>query len=164
MEEQQSTEILCSNMISDLLPMLKTALGSRATIVLDTRKAISPIRGNRIQLEELIVSMCMFIWDLSGHQGTIDITTEEKDQTPEKIQDNIRSRGDVYVCITFASGSETHTDPIEGELFDPFSSPGASQAGLRLAFAYSIVRDHKGFLTKTSAPPSYTVWLPARIS
>jgi PAS domain S-box-containing protein len=164
MEEQQSTEILCSNMISDLLPMLKTALGSRATIVLDTRKAISPIRGNRMQLEELIVSMCMFIWDLSGHQGTIDITTEEKDQTPEKIQDNIRSRGDVYVCITFASGSETHTDPIEGELFDPFSSPGASQAGLRLAFAYSIVRDHKGFLTKTSASPSYTVWLPARIS
>lgn len=164
LEDQQSAEIECSSMIGDLLPMLKTALGSRAAVVLDTRREIRPIRGNRMQLEELIVSMCMFIWDSSGHQGAICITTQENVRVPEKIQKTDVVRGDTYVCITFASGSDAKANPTEGTLFDPFSSPSAGQAGLRLAFAYSIVRDHKGFLTKTSGPPSYTVWLPALVS
>jgi nitrogen-specific signal transduction histidine kinase len=164
LEDQQSAEIECSSMIGDLLPMLKTALGSRAAVVLDTRREIRPIRGNRMQLEELIVSMCMFIWDSSGHQGAICITTQENVRVPEKIQKTDVVRGDTYVCITFASGSDAKANPTEGTLFDPFSSPSAGQAGLRLAFAYSIVRDHEGFLTKTSGPPSYTVWLPALVS
>jgi PAS domain S-box-containing protein len=164
MEESTAAQLDCGQLLEKLLPTLRSALGSKAKILLDTHAPLPMIIGNSSQLEELAVSFCMFVWDAAVEKNVLHIQMDSITEPPGNVllpDDTIRGP---YLRIWFAVSAQSPNPPAAENMFDPFTTSTGSDPGLRLAFAYSIVRDHKGFITRGVSPAEeaqYLVYLPA---
>ena len=154
------------DVISAVLQMLRRVLEEHVRIVVDVPEDALPIRGDRGQIEQIVMNLCINARDAMPDGGTIRIAAR-----PVSISGNLAgarpaSRPGLYAVVE-VSDTGCGIDPsCRDRIFEPFFSTKelGKGTGLGLATVYAIVERHGGFITLDSSPDrgaTFRVHLPA---
>jgi len=125
-------------------------------INIETRLAPSPpfIKGDRGQIENAVINLCLNSLDAMGSAGTLTITTK-------------RDKGRVLLRVT--DNGAGMDDSVRERAFEPFFTTKAEGkgTGLGLAMVYGVVHAMNGRITLESKPgagTSVTLTFPAVVA
>jgi len=135
----------------------------------ETRGELWKITGDPIQLNQVLLNLCLNARDAVGENGRITISARNEEiRTLELSRRHGVSSGN-YVCIEVADNGSGMSKELCERIFEPFftTKDVNKGTGLGLSTALGIVRNHGGTLQVTSKPGQgscFTVLLPAQVS
>ncbi|NDY43216.1 PAS domain-containing protein, partial [Dissulfurirhabdus thermomarina] len=154
-----------NRVVSDVARMLARVLGDDVRLEVTTAPGLSPVMGDRAQLEQVLVNMAVNARDAMPEGGTLTIATGARriapgDDVPRKLPP-----GD-YVELVVRDTGVGMDEAVLEQIFEPFftTKDVGKGTGLGLATAYGIVEQHGGTITVESAPgrgTTFRVYLPA---
>ena len=132
--------------IKDSKTFLRSIVSKRITLTLNAPDTLQPIRGDRAQLRQLLMTIVTNAAEAIGDQeGTIHITTREMDTATQDFR-QYHIMGDLPWGACIACSIQDSGPGIKSELipkiFDPFFSTKFPGRGLGLAALLGIVRGH----------------------
>jgi len=168
-ELQQRREIDLNKVVQEVILLLSRTVDKSIVIrpLLDENLEI--IIGDRSQLQQVVMNLCLNACDAMSAGGTLTIRTETIDpDTPQGYQELDRKAG-TYVQLSVSDTGHGMDSETMERMFEPFFSTkrGRSQGqhnGLGLATVFGIVRGHDGTIRAESVVGQGTVfrvWLPA---
>ncbi|MDZ7631959.1 MAG: ATP-binding protein [Gemmatimonadaceae bacterium] len=145
-----------STLVSDMLPLLKPALGAGAKLTLNMAADLPRIRGDATQIRQVVMNLITNAADaIVDTQGSIVVTTRlaDSDDTPaDAMRFSDRAWSEPRVVLTVADTGIGMTSETLQRIFDPFFTTKFTGRGLGLAASLGILRGHNGSIAVTSAP------------
>ena len=126
--------------------------GRRARLVLRLDPDVPPVRGDPMQLQQLLINLTLNALD------AVSASTSER----EAAISTVRSNGDVKVQVSDTGPGLVPA--VQQRLFEPFFSTKPHGLGMGLTIVRSIVERHHGSLDAENRPvggAEFTVTLPA---
>ena len=138
--------------VREITPLLQRLMDDSITLDVATPEFPTPVMGDRGQLEQVVMNLCVNARDAMDDGGTIDMCVK----APE---DEDR----VYLLVT--DNGHGITADVQKRMFEPFytTKDVGQGTGLGLATVYGIVEHHQGELQVKSEPGQgacFTVVLP----
>jgi len=129
-----------SEIVSDALKVLNRSLAQRQTrIILNNATEAPNVRGNRVQLQQVIMNLVLNAAEAMHENGSVDPT----------ITIETYKHGGVIVVAVKDSGVGI-PEEIQSRIFDPFFTTKAQGLGLGLSICRSIISAHHGWLEAIS--------------
>jgi two-component system, cell cycle sensor histidine kinase and response regulator CckA len=158
-----------NNIILNFNDLLRCTIRADITIDNMLTKNLPPIKGDIIQLEQVIMNLSVNAQDamVDGGKLTISTTTEKLNILNSEPVQNGELRPGKYVACSITdtgAGIEPH---ILKKIFEPFFTTKGRHlgTGLGLATVYGIVQQHGGTVVVTSEVgigSTFKVYLPAQ--
>ena len=142
-----------NSVVSDMDMMLRRLIGEDVELVTMLDPAVSPVRADPTQVEQVIVNLAVNARDAMPHGGSVTIETG-----------NIRTEDEDFVELRLTDTGIGMTESERQQLFDPFFTTKAGGTGLGLATVYGIVEQSGGTIEVESAPgmgSSFRILLPS---
>ncbi|WP_245190981.1 ATP-binding protein [Jannaschia formosa] len=152
--------------LSDLAHLLNRLVGERVTLELDHDPALVPIRGDRRQLEQVLMNLVVNARDAMPEGGRIRIDTRCVLLKEPMIRDRATVQPGQYVVVSVSDEGVGISPDMLRRIFEPFFTtkrPGEG-TGLGLSMAYGIVKQSGGFIFADSAPgkgATFHLYFPA---
>jgi len=157
-----------NELVEDMAAMLQRIIGEDIELVTSLGSNLSPVRGDRSQLEQVVMNLVVNARDATSGGGVIRIETSSVTlgesaggaaQAPPRAGD--------YVALTVSDTGGGMTDETKAHLFEPFftTKPRGQGTGLGLATVYGIVTRSGGSIAVTSEPGKgsvFTIYLPSQ--
>lgn len=165
-QKELNLEILdINNVIVDFTKLLKRTLGDKVQI--EFKKGEDPLKcnGDRTQIEQIIMNLCVNARDAMPMGGKISIETDRKQMDKAFCEKNTWAKiGDYVVMIISDTGIGMNNDTLS-RIFEPFYSTKdvGKGTGLGLSVVYGIVNKHNGLINVYSVPEHgtiFSVYLP----
>jgi signal transduction histidine kinase len=127
-----------TEVVANLLPLLRRALGSRITLETDVEECIGSVRVSAAQLESVVVNLAMNARDAIEGKGRIKIDVQGVDVgAAEAAAGGVASSGRYVAVRVHDTGSGIAADTLE-RVFEPFYSTKGERGGTGLGL--SMVR------------------------
>ena len=129
---------------------------------LETRQFAAPF--SEAKLSQAIDKILDNAIEAVGAEGTISISTQNRDLTQPTEDGRITLPPGTYVCIEINDTGPGIPVDILPQVVEPFFTTKRGHRGLGLAWAYGIITNHSGSLALTSPPGQGTtvrIYLPA---
>ncbi len=155
-----------SQVVQDLLQMLARVLGSHIAIDFQPGAQPCPVHGDKSQLEQVLLNLCLNARDAMAAGGRLRITLRElaADEALRGRHPQACTASQVQLTV---ADTGCGMDPATlARIYEPFfttKAPGRG-TGLGLAVVYSIVGQHGGTIDAESQPgegTTFTIYLPA---
>jgi signal transduction histidine kinase/CheY-like chemotaxis protein len=163
-EPQQQQRVNLSTLVTEVVQMCRRTFGDAITF----QPTIAPeqeVTGDRTQLHQVVMNLCLNARDAMPDGGALTVTLE-----PEVPSARVHAvppliRSGVCVVLTVTDSGCGMDEQTRGRIFEPFfSTKGPAQGtGLGLATCYSIIKQHGGDVEVTSRPnqgATFRVLLP----
>ena len=154
----RKTEILVepvnlNEIIGELDRMMRETFPRTISFRADLDPQIGAIEGDRTQLHQTFLNLCVNARDAMPAGGSLSMTTRGEDGAGvrEKFPE---AAGGAYVHVSVADTGSGMDEATRLRVFEPFfttKDPGKG-TGLGLAVVHGIVRSHAGFIAVDSAP------------
>ncbi len=148
--KQQPMEISSVNinsLVQGVSEMVARLLGENISLTLSLEPNILMIRGDKSQIEQVILNLLLNARDAMPNGGTIIVKTEN--YIAEDTTGKLAKPGTKMVCLSVSDeGVGIPPDQID-HIFDPFytTKKGSSGTGLGLSIVQSVVERHGGWIT-----------------
>jgi PAS domain S-box-containing protein len=133
---------------SELGRMIEETFPRSIAITLDLAPDLPPVDGDRTQLHQTLLNLCVNARDAMPSGGSLSITTQ-------RVRNRGREEdGGWFARLTVADTGSGMDETTRRRIFEPFfttKEPG-SGTGLGLSVVYGIVQSHGGFISVDSAP------------
>jgi len=166
--EPKKSSVNVNNVIDDSLVLIEyTFKKHRINLVKQLDAAISYIRGDHNQLQQVFINMINNAIHAMPNGGDLHIATRERQNIPFSIYRRKKSGNgyDDYIEVEFADTGCGIEEKHLSNIFDPFfttKEPGKG-TGLGLSVSYRIISDHDGWIEVKSAVgkgTSFLIFLP----
>lgn len=151
-QEQQLVSINLSEILPMMVKMLRAFVGEQIDLVTNLKAADLKILGDPVQLEQLLMNLCINARDAMPGGGKVIINAE-----PVMLEDDIvtilgRIPTGNYVVISVTDHGCGIDPSVQDRIFEPFFTTRevGRGTGLGLAMVYSIVKRHGAFLRLVS--------------
>jgi two-component system cell cycle sensor histidine kinase/response regulator CckA len=143
--------------IRQIEPTIARLVGDRIRIVTDLEAAEPLVVADAVQLEQVVLNLCLNGRDAMPDGGTLTIATADRD--PVETVDGPQ------IVLTVSDTGAGMEEAIQRQVFEPFfTTKGVGKGtGLGLASVYGTVRQSGGQIRVSSAPgrgSSFIVTLP----
>ncbi|MFW2545123.1 ATP-binding protein [Primorskyibacter sp. 2E107] len=152
--------------LSDLTHLLNRLVGERVSLRLRHDPVLPPVRGDKRQLEQVIVNLVVNARDAMPDGGEITVETERRILREALERDRAVVEPGTYVSVRITDeGTGIPKDKLQ-KVFEPFFTtkrPGEG-TGLGLSTVYGIVKQTGGFIFVDSVVGQgtcFTLLLPA---
>jgi CheY-like chemotaxis protein len=128
---------------------------------------LPPIAGDKNQIEEALLNLCVNARDAMANRGTLTFKTRSvSGATLQCFGENLDGQ---YVCIEVTDTGVGMDERVRTRIFEPFftTKDKGQGTGLGLSVAYGIVKNHDGFIDVESKPmagTSFRLYFPAQSS
>ncbi len=137
-EEFEAGVIDPCKVVTDVVPLLRRALGSRISLQTELGTEVGRIRASTAQLESVIVNLAINARDAITGKGNVKIAMQRIQLSPsEASKRGLGKGGDYVVASVEDNGSGIPEDTI-GRVFEPFFSTKRERGGTGLGL--SMVR------------------------
>jgi two-component system, cell cycle sensor histidine kinase and response regulator CckA len=154
-----------SEVIADVLPMLRRLIGADVAITTELLHDLPTIRADRTQVQQVLLNLAVNARDAMPEGGQLTIRTSQT-----MVEAGADAKRDLapgqYVVLEVADTGEGLDAAIAERIFEPFfttKEPGRG-TGLGLSTVYGLVRQMGGSITVESERnhgATFTVYLPA---
>jgi two-component system, cell cycle sensor histidine kinase and response regulator CckA len=145
------TTLDLNEVIRETQPMLERLIGEHIAMTVDLRAKVAWIRGDRSQVEQVVVNLALNARDAMPTGGMLRIETEDLDAAAAWAQG---LASEASVILTVADDGVGIADEDRERVFEPFfttKEPGQG-TGLGLSTVYSTVRAAGGRIRLLSEP------------
>ncbi|WP_438501648.1 ATP-binding protein [Jannaschia donghaensis] len=152
--------------LGDLAHLLNRLVGERVILRLHHDPALIPIRGDRRQLEQVLMNLVVNARDAMPTGGEILISTECRYLDSPVRRDRVTVPSGQYVVVSVTDQGEGISPDNLSRIFEPFFTtkrPGEG-TGLGLSMAYGIVKQSGGYIFADSPPgegTQFSLFFPA---
>jgi PAS domain S-box-containing protein len=154
----QPSIINLSQLVSDLVPMLKRVISERIDVTADVAADLGPVMGDRSQLEQIVVNLAVNARDAMPSGGRLTIRTANvRLETSESPRPSSSGSSVLLEVVDTGVGMDPAT---QARIFEPFftTKEQGRGTGLGLATVYGIVRQMGGTVNVISAPNQGTTF------
>jgi two-component system cell cycle sensor histidine kinase/response regulator CckA len=146
--------------IRELAVMLRPLLGESIEIVLLLEEGIGAIQADAVQIQQLLMNLCINARDAMPEGGTITIETAAVDIDLAKTPHVDPAFGPYLRLIVTDTGCGMDEETMQ-KIFEPFftTKPVGKGTGLGLAMVYGAVQHHNGAIHVESEPGKGTRFL-----
>ncbi|MCA8926139.1 MAG: PAS domain S-box protein [Planctomycetes bacterium] len=133
-------------LVRELLILLRRVIPSSVELALIAGNQLEEVAGDRSQIEQVVMNLCLNARDALPQGGRITLTTENV-HLGEVGGPGVLAPGR-YVRLSVTDDGDGIPEEIRGRIFDPFFTTKAQGrgVGMGLATAYGIVKKHGGAL------------------
>ena len=157
-----------NQLLRDLVALLQRVIPEHIQLDLIAGHRLDPIAGDRSQIEQVVMNLCLNAGDMLPQGGQITIETENV-----LVDDSFRvkhpwAKVGRYVLLSVSDNGPGIPDEIRGRIFDPFFSTKNPEkgTGLGLSIVYGIVQQHEGAVHASNEPGGgavFKVYLPVSV-
>jgi PAS domain S-box-containing protein len=150
-ESKISELVNLSEIVEEMIPLLKVSLSKHAAVASSLEKGLPPIRAGAAQLRQTVMNLLTNASDAIGDRdGVIRVTTRRVSKGDERTAvSEALPEGD-YVALEVSDTGRGMSSETQGRVFDPFFTTKSAGRGLGLAVVSGIVRDLGGAIRLTS--------------
>lgn len=145
-KQMLETKILDLNeIVRDFQRILKTLLREDIEIDTDLEPDIWPIRGDRTQIQQILMNLSANARDAMPHGGRLTIRTANRSIGPAGTRERPGLRPGEYTMLIVQDTGEGMSPETLQHIFDPFFTTKEEHGlGLGLCTVYGIVTQHDG--------------------
>ena len=164
--EGQRLEVLIQNVIRDIENLARETFPKHLQIRTVIPAGLWTVIGDRTQLHQVLLNLCVNARDAMPSGGTLTIAAENRTLDAHCTSLSAEAKPGPYVLLqVHDTGTGIPPDVIE-KIFDPFftTKDFRQGTGLGLSTTLGIVKSHGGFLQVTSEPGQgtrFSIYLPA---
>ena len=165
-EERSMEPVDLNTVVKDSLRILERTIPKMITIQTELSGDLKPVKGNAVQLEQILMNLGTNARDAMPEGGRVQIRT-----TKQLIGENAGERDHQldpgeYTVLEFSDTGLGMPKDITLRIFEPFfTTKGVGKGtGLGLATVYGIVKAHGGYITCSSElgkGTRFLVYIPA---
>jgi two-component system cell cycle sensor histidine kinase/response regulator CckA len=146
--------------LADLTHLLNRLVGEKVSLGLSHDPALSAIRADKRQLEQVIMNLVVNARDAMPKGGDIRILTENVTLTEPLRRDRAVVAPGLYVSVKIIDAGVGISPDKAQKVFEPFftTKRAGEGTGLGLSTAYGIVKQTGGFIFLDSVPDEGTVF------
>ncbi|QQA44944.1 response regulator [Pelagovum pacificum] len=153
--------------LSDLTHLLNRLVGERITLSLSHDPGLSPIRGDKRQLEQVLMNLVVNARDAMPAGGEIRIWTENFSIADQLERDRATVPPGDYVALHVADAGIGIPPEMRAKIFEPFytTKESGDGTGLGLSTVYGIVKQTGGYIfvdSEEGKGTTFTLYFPAR--
>jgi PAS domain S-box-containing protein len=160
-----------SALIEGLVPALRNLLGDDKRLVVSLDRPTSPVHGDPVQLEQVLIQLTSNARDAMSDGGQLSVSL--RDVHLDDLDAKARPGDEVipgdYVLLSVSDNGMGMDPATLSRAFEPFftTKPFGQATGLGLAMVHGIVKQHGGHVWGTSEPGLGTtiqIYLPTTLS
>jgi len=167
--ESQFHNIDIAEIINEIKRTLEHTIEKSITIKIDIPSILPEVWGNRNDLYQMLVNLCINARDAivdSANEdgGTISIRTSVV--KPDYILEELHQEVPIdHVQISVTDTGKGIPEDLRQRLFEPYftTKPAGKGTGLGLSIVYGMVKAHKGFIdvkSETGKGTTFTIYIP----
>lgn len=138
--------LACDQLLADILRLLERLLPETIEVQLEQSDDLPYVLGDRGQLEQVIVNLCLNARDAMPNGGRLTVQMQPAELSGEFLRMHPWARPGRYLMLQVAdTGVGIAANQLE-HIFEPFFTTKDSGTGLGLAMAYGVVKRHSGVL------------------
>jgi CheY-like chemotaxis protein len=149
--EERRVTLHLGRLIDDLDKMLQRTFPKSIQIATDVAPDLWTVSGDKTQLEQVLMNLCVNARDAMPDGGTLSITARNETHDPKS---GISSEAKTAPCVVIEVSDTGEGIPPENldKIFDPFftTKEAGTGTGLGLSTVSAIVKSHGGFVTVDS--------------
>jgi PAS domain S-box-containing protein len=145
-ESEVAEPVNLSQIVSEMLSLLKLSISKHATLETDLNADIPPVLANAAQLRQVVMNLVTNASEAIGtRDGVISVSTRSV-------------AGGDYVQLQISDTGKGMTCETQARVFDPFFTTKTAGHGLGLAVVHGIVRNLHGTIQLESEPGKGTTF------
>lgn len=161
----QSEVLNPDELIVELIKMLERLIGENVDVEYVANPSVGRIRGDRGQIEQVLVNLAVNARDAITDDGRLTIATANVDVAPGRGVAKMGVAAGPYVRISVIDNGCGIDAQTRDRMFDPFftTKDVGKGTGLGLAVVYGIVRQHEGHIladSEVGAGTRFDVFIP----
>ncbi len=155
-----------NHIVADTGVLLRHSLGGHVQVVTHTGAEVDLVEGNRGQIEQVLMNLCINARDAMPDGGRVTIATGQIEFTEQDCRVRTWARPGRWVYLRVTDTGSGIPDEVRGRMFEPFftTKPAGRGAGLGLSTVYAIVERHQGLIevdTQVGHGTTFTIYLPS---
>ncbi|MDM8536054.1 response regulator, partial [Desulfobacterales bacterium HSG17] len=166
-EIMQCKNLDLNDLIRNFMKMLKRVIGENIILKFVPGLELNNICGDPVQIEQIIMNLCVNSKDAVSNKGTILIETNNITFDKNFCERHPWARPGNYVVMIVSDNGTGIAHEVQEHVFEPFftTKDVGRGTGLGLAAVYGIVRSHQGMINLYSDPgygTAFKIYLPAQ--
>ncbi len=150
--------------VAGMRPMLRLLIREDVKVILDLDSALGSVKGDRWQMEQIVMNLAVNARDAMPKGGTLTIATANVEAGHDLESPPAIAPGS-YVVLTMTDTGTGMSPHVRARLFEPFftTKPAGEGTGLGLATVHDIVARSGGRIVVTSEVgngTTFKVFLP----
>jgi two-component system cell cycle sensor histidine kinase/response regulator CckA len=164
-QNMQPISININDTIQVIAKMLFRLLGENIEIDTTLEGNLNNIYADPIQMEQVIINICVNARDAMPSGGQLHISTKEVNIHGDFNEKFPWIKTGQYIKLAISDTGMGITDDVKTRLFEPFftTKEEGKGTGMGLATVYGIVKQHKGFIdieSKINSGSVFNIYLP----
>ncbi len=161
--EVKFSPIDLNQLARELVSLLAETFPRTVTIQLNLKDRLPPLLADQIQIQQIILNLCVNARDAMPQGGTITLSTDT--QSGANLAHLGAEPAKTYARLRISDTGTGMSPEVRARLFEPFftTKPVNQGTGLGLAVVYGIVTAHHGVLDVEStlgAGSAFSAYLP----
>jgi CheY-like chemotaxis protein len=158
-------DIDLNEVIHGLLKLLDRVLGEHVEIDFIPGRDLGTVRADPVQMEQVVLNLCVNARDAMPEGGRITIETEDVLVSGEYARTHPWARPGRYVLLSVSDTGAGIPPEVLEHVFEPFFTTKATGkgTGLGLATVYGVVQQHGGMIqaySEIAAGTAFKIYLP----
>ncbi|HEV3438843.1 MAG TPA: PAS domain S-box protein, partial [Gemmata sp.] len=154
--------------VQDAMGLLRRTIDPRITIRLRAAADLRPVAVDPVQIQQVLMNLCLNARDAMPEGGTLTIETANADVARQPGVEGEGPQGG-FVRVSVADTGIGMTEDVRAKIFEPFftTKDVGQGTGLGLAVVYGVARAHGGWVDCTSTPgvgSRFDVFLPRGVT
>lgn len=154
-----------NQIIHEVSSLLRHSIEPGVVIETELEPRLWRVEADAGQLAQVVMNLCVNAWDAVGEQGRILIRSSNQKLTRKSRKGQPEARPGEFVEVIVSDDGAGMDEETRLRVFEPFfttKEPGKG-TGLGLAMVYSIVKQHRGWVSVSSCRDEgaeFRVYLP----
>ncbi|MDQ3116001.1 MAG: response regulator [Verrucomicrobiota bacterium] len=162
--EARLTPLDLNVLAQELERMLAATFPKTINFLLDLQPGLPLAKGDRSQIHQVLLNLCVNARDAMPNDGTITLATGVA--SGEELRESFGgANAGRYVFVRVTDTGTGISDRVKPHIFEPFytTKERGKGTGLGLSVVYGVVNNHRGFVQVDSEPghgTTFKVYLP----